>query len=131
MFFIKRRIRFRRVKCDDPQVIEPLRAAAKSYLPARLQALAQKYGFSYNRVCIKHNISNWGSCSSKSNINLNLNLMRVPEELRDFVMLHELCHLRYLNHGAEFHRLLESLCLQELGKGSRELAAMLKNYKLI
>ena len=84
------------------------------------------YGFTVNRVAIKHNVSNWGSCSSKGNVNLNLNLVRLPEELRDFVMLHELCHLKYMNHGAGFHALLESLC-----PGHRKLAAELKNYKLI
>jgi predicted metal-dependent hydrolase len=90
--------------------IEALRAEAKAVLPNRLAELAGKYGFHYNQVRIKHNSSNWGSCSAKGNINLNLNLMRVPEELRDYVMLHELCHLRYMNHGPQFHALLESVC---------------------
>ena len=79
-------------------------------LPARLAELAKEYSFEYNQVRIKHNVSNWGSCSRKGNINLNLNLVRVPEDLRDYVLLHELCHLRHPNHGPEFHALLESLC---------------------
>ena len=109
-----------------PEEIEAMRMAAKRTLPARLAELAEKYSFTYNQVRIKHNVSNWGSCSSKGNINLNLNLMRLPEELRDYVMLHELCHLRYMNHGPEFHALLESLC-----PGHRKLSAQLKEYKLI
>jgi predicted metal-dependent hydrolase len=104
--------------------IEALRAQAKAELPPRLSELADKYGFKYNEVHIKHNSSNWGSCSRKGNINLNLNLVRVPSELRDYVMLHELCHLRYLNHGPEFHKLLESIC-----PGHRDLQKRLKNYR--
>lgn len=89
---------------------ERLRKEAKTYLPARLAFLAEKYSFTYNQVRIKNNISNWGSCSRKGNINLNLNLMRLPEDLRDYVILHELCHLKVPNHGPEFHSLLENLC---------------------
>ena len=70
-------------------------------------------------------MSNWGSCSELGNINLNLNLMRLPEHLRDYVMLHELCHLRHLDHGPEFHALLESLC-----PGHRALNRELRSYKL-
>ena len=57
--------------------------------------LAARHGFSYNRVAIKHNASNWGSCSTKGNINLNLNIVRLPKVLQDYVLIHELCHLRH------------------------------------
>ena len=119
------RRRRRRTLPETPEVAA-LRKAAGEYLPVRLAQLAAEHGFSYNSVRIKHNVSNWGSCSSKGNINLNLNLMRVPEELRDYVMLHELCHLRHMNHGPEFHALLESLCPDHL-----ELRRRLREYKLI
>ena len=83
-----------------------LRQEAKAYLPARLEMLACRFGFKYAKVFIKHNLTNWGSCSSKGNINLNLNLLRLPEYLADYVILHELCHLREPNHGPGFHALL-------------------------
>ena len=117
--------RRRRVLKETPEVAE-LRKAAKAYLPGRLRELAAANGFTVNQVRIKHNVSNWGSCSTKGNINLNLNLMRLPQELQDYVMLHELCHLRYLNHGPEFHALLESLC-----PNHKSLRKQLKEYKLI
>ena len=120
-----RRVR-RRVKRPETPETAALRAEAKQVLPARLRELADRYGFQYNSVRIKHTVSNWGSCSSKGNINLNLNLMRLPEDLRDYIMLHELCHLRYLNHGPEFHALLESLCPEH-----RSLQKRLRAYKLI
>lgn len=122
MFFIVRR---RRKLKETPQTLA-MRQEAKNVLPPRLMELAGQYGFEVNGVRIKHNVSNWGSCSVKGNINLNLNLMRLPEYLRDYVMIHELCHLKYMNHGQEFHALLESLC-----PGHREYHKELRNYKLI
>ena len=109
----------------NPQ-IEQLRAQAKASLPQRLAQLAAQHGFSYNKVFIKNNVSNWGSCSSRKNINLNLRLVTLPAELQDYVMLHELCHLRHLNHGPEFHALLEHVC-----PGHRELARQMKAYRIV
>lgn len=105
--------------------IERLRAQAKEELPPRLAQLAAIHGFRYNKVFIKNNVSNWGSCSSLKNINLNLRLVTLPKELQDYVMLHELCHLKYLNHGKDFHALLESVC-----PGHRDLACRMKEYKI-
>ncbi len=125
MRIVVRRRRARRTLTETPEVAE-LRKQAKAYLPGRLAELAAQHGFSYNQVRIKHNVSNWGSCSVKKNINLNLNLMRLPAELRDYVMLHELCHLKYMNHGKEFHALLESIC-----PNHKELRRQLRDFKLI
>ena len=96
--------------------IEALRRKAKAELPPRLAELASRYGFSYNRVAIKHNASNWGSCSARSNINLNLNIVRLPKILQDYVLLHELCHLRHQDHGHGFHLLLEHVLTDNLLK---------------
>ena len=92
-----------------PEQVEAMRKEAKELLPRRLSELAERYGFSYGRVFVKHKSSNWGSCSALGNINLNLNLVRLPQLLRDHVILHELCHLKHPNHGPEFHALLERL----------------------
>ena len=61
-------------------------------------------------MVVKHNSTNWGSCSARGNINLNLNLVRLPEPVCDYVLLHELAHLRHPDHGPGFHALLEKLC---------------------
>ena len=82
--------------------------------------------FRYNRVAIKNNSSNWGSCSTKRNINLNMNLVRLPEELMDYVIAHELCHLVYPNHSERFHALLNAITD---GK-EKILAARLRKIKL-
>lgn len=82
--------------------------------------------FRYNRVAIKNNSSNWGSCSTKRNINLNMNLVRLPEDLMDYVIAHELCHLVYPNHSERFHALLNAITD---GK-EKTLAARLRKIKL-
>lgn len=87
-----------------------LRDEAKSLLPAKLSFLARRHGFEYKAATVKHNSSNWGSCSGLGNINLNLNLVRLPEPVCDYVLLHELSHLRHPDHGKGFHSLLEELC---------------------
>lgn len=100
--------------------IEQLRERAKRELPERLKELADRYGFKYNRVTIKHNATNWGSCSVKNNINLNLNIVRLPKVLQDYILLHELSHLRHHDHGAAFHLLLEHLCTDNIMRLSDE-----------
>ena len=105
------------VKMYSEAELAAIRKRAKQELPARLQLLAHKlqskfpqYSFHYNKVFIKNNRTNWGSCSAKGNINLNMHLVNVPEELRDFVIIHELCHLVHRNHGAEFHKMVDLAC---------------------
>lgn len=95
-------------------LVEVLREEAKILLPQKLSYFAGQYGFKFRKVTIKHNSSNWGSCSRAGNINLNLNLIRLPEPLCDYVLLHELCHLKEPNHGPRFHALLERLCLSNI-----------------
>lgn len=97
-------------------LVEVMRSEAKLVLPKRLAFFASRYGFRYGKVTVKHNSSNWGSCSGKGNINLNLNLVRLPEPLCDYVLLHELAHLRFRDHGKRFHALLEKLCADDMAR---------------
>lgn len=110
----KQKERFKDAAPMSAEEVESLRRQAKAQLPGRLAEFATRYGFTYNRVAIKHNSTNWGSCSSKGNINLNLTIMRLPRILQDYVLLHELCHLRHQDHGHAFHLLLEHLLTDHL-----------------
>lgn len=105
-------------------VVRILRKRAKEYLSQRLEYFAREYGFNYAKVFLKNNKSNWGSCSSKSNINLNIHLMRLPVEVCDYIIIHELCHLRYRNHGEKFHEMVNRLC----GGKEKELTRELRKY---
>lgn len=112
---------------DDPAELERMREAARAALVPKLLSAAARYGFPFKgRVAIKNNVSNWGSCSSKGNINLNMRLILLPEHLQDYVILHELCHLRHQNHGPAFHALLDSL----LGGKEKELQRELHEWKI-
>jgi hypothetical protein len=105
-------------------LIDVMRWEAKIYLPKRLKELADKHGFKYQEVTIKNTKTRWGSCSFSNNINLNLHLMRVPEHLIDYVLLHELVHTVVKNHGEKFWLLLEQ-CYPNSRKADKEM----NNYR--
>ena len=75
---------------------------AKAEITERVNCMADKYEFKYNRLFIRNQKTRWGSCSEKNNINLNINLVRLTEELMDYVILHELVHLKIKNHSKQF-----------------------------
>jgi predicted metal-dependent hydrolase len=75
---------------------------ARRLLVERLAHLAAQHGFSYNKVFVRRQKTRWGSCSHQNNINLNINLVRLPAALIDYTLLHELVHTRIKNHGPDF-----------------------------
>jgi len=83
--------------------------AAAAGIRERLAELAEKFGFNYNRLTIRSQKTRWGSCSVKNNLSLNIKLALLPDELRDFILVHELVHTEIKNHGPDFWRKLESI----------------------
>lgn len=75
---------------------------AKEYLPYRLEYYAKLYGYKYEKCRLSHANTRWGSCSSNKTISLNIGLMKVPVPLRDYVILHELAHLKHMDHSPAF-----------------------------
>lgn len=89
--------------------LRALAAQAKQAIPERVAFFSQKIGVSYGRITIRSQKSRWGSCSSKGNLNFNCLLMLVPPEVRDYVVVHELCHRRQLNHASAFWAEVETI----------------------
>ena len=86
--------------------LEELKKEAALLIPERVRWYATRLGISYGRVTIRAQRSRWGSCSSKGNLNFNCLLMLAPREVIDSVIVHELCHLRELNHSPAFWELV-------------------------
>ena len=99
---------------------------AGNMLVRRLEEMAKIHNFKYARVAIRNQKTKWGSCSAKNNINLNINLVRLPDELRDYLILHELVHTRFKNHGKKFWAELDKV----MGRNAKELSKKLRKYRL-
>lgn len=86
----------------DEKMLQELVKQAKKLIPPRVEYFAAMIGVEYGRIAIRNQKTRWGSCSSKGNLNFNCLLMLVPEDVRDYVIVHELCHLIELNHSPAF-----------------------------
>ncbi len=104
-------------------LIEVYRLESRRYLPGRVKELADRYGFRYGKLSFRNNLSNWGSCSGEDNISLNIKLMKLPDVLIDYVILHELCHTIEKNHSDRFWALVKRVC-----PGYHELRKQLREY---
>jgi len=92
------------------EIIEDiLRMEAKELLPPKVLFFAERYKFKFAQIKIQNSKTRWGSCSAKNNINLSLHLMKLPDYLIDYVILHELCHTVEKNHGKNFWKLLDNV----------------------
>ena len=102
----------RKLACaaEQRREIQPLSKAelsglteqARRDLTERARLFAPRVGVTYGRISIRHQKTKWGSCSSKGNLNFNCLLMLAPEEVRDYVVVHELCHRKQMNHSEAF-----------------------------
>lgn len=105
-------VRERLSSAEPPFTAEELEAlvqAAKDDIYERVERYRTLLGVSVGRVTIRCQRTKWGSCSAKGNLNFNCLLMLCPPEVRDFVVVHELCHRKELNHSARFWKLVESV----------------------
>ena len=101
------------------------RLEAKEILPQRVESIAKKHGFKFNKIGIKRATSRWGSCSARNNINFSIFLMKLPDELIDYIILHELCHTVHKNHGPKFWETLNQLT----GGNAKKIAKEVKGFK--
>jgi hypothetical protein len=87
-----------------------LKHKAKLYLPERVKELSERSGFSYKKITIRSQKTRWGSCSAKGGLSFNYRLMKFRKEAIDYVIIHELCHLKEMNHSKKFWDLVEGFC---------------------
>ncbi|MCK5074673.1 MAG: M48 family metallopeptidase, partial [Bacteriovoracaceae bacterium] len=99
---------------------------AQKYLFSRLDHFSNIYNFPYNRAVFRCQKTKWGSCSNKNNINLNINIAFLPRELQDYILLHELCHIRHKNHSKEFWNELD----RYVGGRAKEMSKELRKYRM-
>ncbi len=92
------------------EAIEDLRRRAAQELPVQLRRLAERHGLVISRVSVRNQRSRWGSCSASGHICLNWRLILMPEAVREYVLIHELMHLRRLDHSRRFWRLVAHAC---------------------
>jgi predicted metal-dependent hydrolase len=102
------------------------RVEARKKLVSRLNELSGQHGFSYNKVFMRNQKTRWGSCSGKNNISLNMKLVRLPDEMIDYVLLHELVHTRIKNHTNEFWTELNRLV-----GDAKKIDRRLNEYKMM
>jgi len=93
-----------------PAVEQHLRKIAAKELPARVAELAAQHQFQVRRVSVRNQRSRWGSCSRHETISLNWRLVQTPAFVRDYIILHELAHLKEMNHSKRFWREVARLC---------------------
>jgi len=114
------------VQTHIQQAIEKvLRTEALKYLAPRTDFFADKFGLKYKSISVKKMKTRWGSCSSTGRLNFNIHLMRLPVHLIDYVILHELSHLKHHNHGPNFWKFLDELA----GSSSKKLSVEMKKYR--
>ena len=94
----------------SPEVERDLRRRAKRELPARLLELAAVHGLAVTRVSVRNQRWRWGSCSRNGHICLNWRLIQMPDSVRDYVMIHELMHLKRMDHSPKFWKLVAAAC---------------------
>jgi predicted metal-dependent hydrolase len=114
-----------------PAIQKHLRKLASQELPPRVMELAALNRISVSRVSVRNQKSRWGSCSRRGTISLNWRLIHSPGFVRDYIILHELMHLRQMNHSARFWREVESVCpeYKTAEKWLKQHSALLKYQK--
>lgn len=106
----KKRLREQyREQALSKEELQELATQAMKLIPQKVHYYAQIIGVTYGRITIRNQRTRWGSCSGKGNLNFNCLLLLMPEEVLDYVVVHELCHRKEMNHSARFWEEVEKI----------------------
>lgn len=100
---------------------------ALSLVKTKVDYFSEANGFTYNKINIKNQKTRWGSCSKKGNLNFNYKILFLPENVSDYIVVHELCHLKEFNHSKRFWKLVSSI-MPNYNEVKRELKGKLMNF---
>lgn len=96
--------------CLSPERIRKLTQEAYQYIPERVKHFSELIGVDYGRITVRKQKTRWGSCSRKGNLNFNCLLMLAPASIIDYVVIHELCHRKEMNHSQRFWNEIQKVC---------------------
>lgn len=105
---------------DDNEREEWYIEQALRIIPQRVRFFAEQFGFSYGRITIRNQKTKWGSCSARKNLNFNYKLVKMPDYVLDYIVIHELVHTEFLHHGISFWQKVEQ-CYPQYKKAERYL----------
>jgi predicted metal-dependent hydrolase len=114
------------LQTEQPQLSHDELMEAQDELFERLDCFSKKHDLPYRRAAFRCQKTKWGSCSGQNNISLNINIAFLPKHLQDYILLHELCHIRHKNHSTRFWSQLNKYC----GTSAKALAKELKQYRM-
>ena len=124
MFYFWTKVK-RHIKRQRPKVVPADLHRVRVLILNRVEFFNKQLNFKIGRISIRNQRTRWGSCSSKGNLNFNSHLINLPLELLDYVVVHELCHLKQLNHSQDFWLLVEQVLTN-----FRQLGKQLKTYHI-
>ena len=105
---------------DDNEREEWYIEQALRIIPQRVRFFAEQFGFSYGRITIRNQKTKWGSCSARKNLNFNYKLVKMPDYVLDYIVVHELVHTEFLHHGISFWKRVEE-CYPDFKKAEKFL----------
>ncbi|MEN8127017.1 MAG: YgjP-like metallopeptidase domain-containing protein [Planctomycetota bacterium] len=111
---------------EQPQLSPEELNKIQDELFSRLERFSDQYDLPYRQAAFRCQRTKWGSCSSNNNISLNINIAFLPEHLQDYILLHELCHIRHMNHSKAFWSQLNEFC----DGRAKEYAKELKTHRM-
>lgn len=122
IIFRRRKIRVDGIRKNRAEYLKH-KEEARRLVKERIEAINKIYGLRYGRITIRNTRSRWGSCSKKGNLNFNYKIALLPPALADYLIVHELCHIKEFNHSQKFWDLV-ALALPNYKKLRKELKAV-------